>query len=141
VLTDSDAPGPQMHCMQGPALRYMTEGLSVHVPRQSSAAEAATSCNHVADCMQAAKGISFEEGLQAVQTRAQQHIALLTEAINSAILDEQAVRQKRHTFTLEAVADMSKHAVPIFSIGSAVSRYFRCRRCAMVLLRCITWHL
>ncbi|DBA83906.1 TPA: hypothetical protein ACH3X1_006411 [Trebouxia sp. C0004] len=58
--------------------------------------------------LQAAKGNSFEEGLQAVQTRAQQHIALLTEAINSAVLDEQAVRQKRHTFTLEAVADMSQ---------------------------------
>ena len=95
----------------------------------------------VANCMQAAKGISFEQGLQAVQTRAQQHIALLTEAINSAVLDEQAVRQKRHTFTLEAVADMSKHAVQVVSIDSAVSRYFRCRCCAIGLLRSIMWRL
>ena len=58
--------------------------------------------------MQAAKGISFEDGLQAVQSRAQNQIALLADAINAAILDEQAARQKRHTFTLEAVADMSK---------------------------------
>ena len=94
-----------------------------------------------ADCMQAAKGISFEEGLQAVQARAQQHIALLTEAINSAVLDEQAVRQKRHTFTLEAVADMSKHAVQIVSVDSAVSRCLRYRCCAMGLLRCVMWHL
>jgi len=76
----------------------------------------------VADCMQAAKGISFEEGLQAVQTRAQQHIALLTEAINSAVLDEQTVRQKRHTFTLEAVADMSKHAIQTVIVDSALCR-------------------
>ncbi len=95
----------------------------------------------VADCMQAAKGVSFEEGLQAVQTRAQQHIALLTEAINSAVLDEQAVRQKRHTFTLEAVADMSKHAFQVVSIDSAVSRYLSCRLCAMGLLRRIMWQL
>ena len=95
----------------------------------------------VADCMQAAKGISFEEGLQAVQTRAQQHIALLTEAINSAVLDEQAVRQKRHTFTLEAVADMSKHAVQLVSVDSAVSRCLSYRCCAMGLLRCVMWHL
>ena len=127
--------------MQGPVLQNMTEALSVHVARQISVAQAATSCNRVAGCMQAAKDVSFEEGLQAVQTRAQQHIALLTDAINSAVLDEQAVRQRRHTFTLEVVADMSKHAVHIFSIDSAVSRYFRCRLCAMGLLRCIMWHL
>ena len=70
--------------------------------------------------MQAAKGISFEQGLQAVQTGAQQHIALLTEAINSAVLDEQAVRQKRHTFTLEAVADMSKHVQVVSIIVQSV---------------------
>lgn len=74
-----------------------------------------------ADYMQAAKGMSFEEGLQIVQSRAQQHIALLTEAINSAVLNEQAVRQKRHTFTLEAVTDMSKHAVHLVSVDSAVT--------------------
>ena len=59
-------------------------------------------------CTQAAKGVSFEDGLQAVQSRAHNQIALLADAINAATLDEQAARQKRHTFTLEAVADMSK---------------------------------
>ena len=58
--------------------------------------------------MQAAKGASFEEGLQAVQSKAQQQIALLIDAINAATVDEQAARQKRHTFTLEAVSDMGK---------------------------------
>ena len=56
--------------------------------------------------MQAAKGSPFEEGLQAVQSRAEQQVALLADAIKAAIQDEQAARQKRHTFTLEAVSDM-----------------------------------
>ena len=33
-------------------------------------------------------------------------MALLAAAIKAAIQDEQAARQKRHTFTLEAVSDM-----------------------------------
>lgn len=57
-------------------------------------------------CFQVAKGSSFEEGLQAVQGRAEQQVALLGGAIKTAIQDEQAARQKRHTFTLEAVSDM-----------------------------------
>lgn len=57
-------------------------------------------------CVQAAKGSSFEEGLQAVQGRAEQQVALLAGAITTAIQDEQAARQKRHSFTLEAVSDM-----------------------------------
>ena len=57
--------------------------------------------------MQAAQGASFEERLQAVQSKAQQQVALLTDDINAAVLAEHAARQKRHTFTVEAVADMS----------------------------------
>ena len=58
--------------------------------------------------MQAVKGASFEESLQVVQSKAQQQVALLGDEINAAILDEHAARQKRHTFTVEAVSDMSK---------------------------------
>ena len=58
--------------------------------------------------MQAAKRASFEESLHVVQSKAQQQVALLGDKINAAILDENAARQKRHAFTVEAVSDMSK---------------------------------
>lgn len=57
---------------------------------------------------QAAKGSSFEAGLQAVQSRAEQQVSLLAGAIKAAIQEEQAARQKRHTFTLKAVSDMGE---------------------------------
>lgn len=41
-----------------------------------------------------------------MQGRAEQQVALLAGAIKAAIQDEQAARQKRHSFTLEAVSDM-----------------------------------
>ena len=57
---------------------------------------------------QAAKGSSFEAGLQAVQIRAEQQVAALAGVIKAAIQEEQAARQKRHTFTLQAVSDMGE---------------------------------
>ena len=58
--------------------------------------------------MQAAEGVSFEESLQVVQSKAQQQVALLSDRITAALLDEHAARQKRHAFSVEAVSDMSE---------------------------------
>lgn len=62
---------------------------------------------------QAAQGSSFEGALQAVQSSAEQQVAALAGAIKAAIQDEQAARQKRHTFTLEAVSDMGEQPPPL----------------------------
>lgn len=43
-----------------------------------------------------------------MQSRAEQQVLVLAGAIKAAIQDEQAARQKRHIFTLEAVSDMGE---------------------------------
>ena len=88
--------------------------------------------------MQAANGASFEEGLQAVQSKAQQQIALLLDAINAATVDEQAARQKRHTFTLEAVSDMGKliaHARCICTFGTSCNALHKCTKSMLIISR------
>ncbi|KAL0047708.1 hypothetical protein WJX82_009972 [Trebouxia sp. C0006] len=106
MFSGLDLSGSASHAIQPDAMPPAAEAM---VDRNVSSGSLPLPADLFSEALlQAAKGVSFEEGLQAVQTRAQQHIALLTEAINSAVLDEQAVRQKRHTFTLEAVADMSQ---------------------------------
>ena len=82
-------------------------------------------CQLTDTSLQAAKGSSFEAGLQAVQSKAEQQVAVLASAIKAAIQDEQAARQKRHTFTLEAVSDMGTQllltaACPCHSKDTAV---------------------
>ena len=49
-----------------------------------------------------------------MQSRAEQQIAALAAAIQATIQDEQAARQKRHSFTLEAVSDMGMTRSGIF---------------------------
>ncbi|KAL0028763.1 hypothetical protein WJX79_005643 [Trebouxia sp. C0005] len=106
MFSGLDLSGSASHAVQPEAMPPAAEAM---VDRHVSSGSLPLPADLFSEALlQAAKGMSFEEGLQIVQSRAQQHIALLTEAINSAVLNEQAVRQKRHTFTLEAVTDMSQ---------------------------------
>ena len=62
-----------------------------------------------------------------MQGRAEQQIAALAASIKAAIQDEQAARQKRHSFTLEAVSDMgTAHSCHICRITLADRPFMSC---------------
>lgn len=49
--------------------------------------------------------LSFDDGLQSVQNRAETEIAALADSMGAAVRDEQAARNKRQTFVSDAAAD------------------------------------